>query len=178
MCFKFLLPILSWELDSRFLGQDKLFIHIYSKKLGFPSGSVAKNLPAMQEMRARFLGQEDPLEMETAPHSSFLAWEIPMDQGAWWAIVHGLQRVRHNLATKNIVKTVSVPLAITFSLLRWFSESQMSPHTNWDLCYRWRTQGILRVYQEEEQLSPCPPFARQWEKIFLPNVHILSFREG
>ena len=23
-----------------------------------------------------------------------------MDGGAWWAVVHGLQRVRHNLATK------------------------------------------------------------------------------
>ena len=24
-----------------------------------------------------------------ATHSSVLAWRIPMDQGAWWAIVHG-----------------------------------------------------------------------------------------
>jgi len=23
-----------------------------------------------------------------------------MDKGAWWATVHGLERVRHNLATK------------------------------------------------------------------------------
>ena len=27
--------------------------------------------------RVRFLGQEDPLEEEMAPHSSILAWEIP-----------------------------------------------------------------------------------------------------
>ena len=31
----------------------------------------------MQEMQARSLGQEDPLEEETATHSSILAWEIP-----------------------------------------------------------------------------------------------------
>jgi len=25
-----------------------------------------------------------------ATHSSFLAWRIPMDRGAWWATVHGV----------------------------------------------------------------------------------------
>ena len=45
--------------------------------LGFPGGSVVKNLPAIQEMQVRFLGGEDPLEREMAMHSSILAWEIP-----------------------------------------------------------------------------------------------------
>ena len=27
--------------------------------------------------------------------------ENPMDRGAWWAIVHGSQRVRHDLATEH-----------------------------------------------------------------------------
>ena len=36
-----------------------------------------KNLPAMQEIWVRFLGQEDPLEKEMASHSSMLAWRIP-----------------------------------------------------------------------------------------------------
>ena len=31
----------------------------------------------MQEMQVWSLGQEDPLEKETATHSSILAWEIP-----------------------------------------------------------------------------------------------------
>ena len=44
---------------------------------GFPSDSVIKNSPAVQEMWVRFLGQEDPLEKERATHSSILAWEIP-----------------------------------------------------------------------------------------------------
>ena len=30
------------------------------------------------------------LEKEMATHSSILAWRIPMDRGAWWAIVHGV----------------------------------------------------------------------------------------
>ena len=45
--------------------------------MGFPDGSVVKNLPAMQEMLVRSLGQEDPLEKRTATHFSILAWEIP-----------------------------------------------------------------------------------------------------
>ena len=44
---------------------------------GFPHGSVAKNLPAMQETWVRSLGQEDPLAKRMATHSSILAWEIP-----------------------------------------------------------------------------------------------------
>ena len=36
-----------------------------------------KNLPAMQETWVQFLGQEDPLEKETAIHSNLLAWRIP-----------------------------------------------------------------------------------------------------
>ena len=38
---------------------------------------MVKNLPAMQEARVRFLGQEDPLEKGTAIHSSIRAWRIP-----------------------------------------------------------------------------------------------------
>ena len=38
---------------------------------------MVKNLPAMQETRVPFLGQEDPLEKGMATHSSILAWEIP-----------------------------------------------------------------------------------------------------
>ena len=38
---------------------------------------LVKNLPAMQEMRVRFLDQEDPLEKEMETHSSILAWKIP-----------------------------------------------------------------------------------------------------
>ena len=38
---------------------------------------MVKNLPAAQGIWVRFLGGEDPLEKEMAPHSSMLAWRIP-----------------------------------------------------------------------------------------------------
>ena len=59
----------------------------------------------MQETSVQFLGQEDtlekvqplgwgdPLEECMATHSSILAWRIPMDRGACWAIVHGVEQL-------------------------------------------------------------------------------------
>ena len=37
---------------------------------------MVKNSPAMQEMQALSLGQEDSLEKEMATYSGILAWEI------------------------------------------------------------------------------------------------------
>ena len=45
------------------------------------------------------MSREDPLEKEMATHSNILAGN-PADRGAWWATVHELARVRHNLVTK------------------------------------------------------------------------------
>ena len=45
--------------------------------MGFPGGSLVKNLPAKQEMWVQSLGWEDHLEKEMATHSSIFPWEIP-----------------------------------------------------------------------------------------------------
>ena len=49
---------------------------------------MVKNLPAMWETWVRSLGREDPLEESMATLSSILSWKIPMDRGAWWAIIY------------------------------------------------------------------------------------------
>ena len=49
---------------------------------------TVKNLTAMQETWAQFLGQEDSLENGMATHSSILVWEIP-----WTEEPGGLQSV-------------------------------------------------------------------------------------
>ena len=51
--------------------------HLESYNQSFLSDSVAKNLPAMQEMWVQSVGQKDYLEKEMTTHSSILAWEIP-----------------------------------------------------------------------------------------------------
>ena len=50
----------------------KLCVQILKNK-GFPTGSVVKNLPSIQETWVRSLGQEDPLDKEIATHSTILA---------------------------------------------------------------------------------------------------------
>ena len=69
-------------------------------KLGFPLWLSDKYLPAMQETWVQSLGQEDPLEEGMATHSSVLAWEIPWTEEPGRLQSMGLQRVRHDLGTK------------------------------------------------------------------------------
>ena len=59
-------------------------------------GTVVKNLPAMQETWVQSLGQEEPLEKETATRSSILAWKIPWTEEPGRLQSMGLQRVRHD----------------------------------------------------------------------------------
>ena len=67
--------------------------------LGFPGGSVVKNMPAMQETQEKWvlsLGLENTMEEERATHSSILAWRL-----LWTEEAGGLQsiwskRVRHD----------------------------------------------------------------------------------
>ena len=80
-------------------------MYIYTNALKDRFGPVSslvaqmiKNLPAMWETWVQSLDWEDTLEEGMAIHSSILAWRIPMDRGAWQAIVH---RVAHEVALSN-----------------------------------------------------------------------------
>ena len=70
------------------------------KCLGFPGGSVVKNLPAMQKVCVQSLSQEDPLDKETATHSKIVAWETPWIEEPGGLQSMGLQRAGHDLVTK------------------------------------------------------------------------------
>ena len=54
----------------------------------------------MQEMQVQSLGGEDPLEKETATHSSILDWEIPWTEELGGLPSMELQESRHDLAIK------------------------------------------------------------------------------
>ena len=64
--------------------------------VGFPGGSVVKNLPAVPEIWVRSLDGKDSLEEGMATHFSIIAWRNPMDEkpGGLWSMES--QRVRHN----------------------------------------------------------------------------------
>ena len=60
---------------------------------------MVKNPPAKQTW-VQSLGLGDPLEKEMATHSSIFAWEIPWTEEPNRLQSMRLQRVRHDLATK------------------------------------------------------------------------------
>ena len=68
----------------------------------FSGGAVVKNLPADRGDAIPSQGWEDLLEKEMTTHFSILAWEIPWTEEPWWAPVHGVAKVGHDLATKTI----------------------------------------------------------------------------
>ena len=57
---------------------------------------MVKHLPTMRETQVQFLGREDPLEKDMAPHSSTLAWRIPWTEEHGRLQPMGLQRVGHD----------------------------------------------------------------------------------
>ena len=63
---------------------------------------MVKNLPGMQEIWTRSLGQEDFLEKGMASHSSNFAWRIPWTEEPGRLQSMELQRVRHNWMTNTI----------------------------------------------------------------------------
>ena len=74
-------------------------MHKYSSDRGFSSGSVIKNLPAVQDLQEIWvgsLGGEDPLEEGMVTHSSTLAWRIPWTEEPGGQQFIGLERVRHD----------------------------------------------------------------------------------
>ena len=60
------------------------------------SQASVKRLPTMQETQVRSLGRKDPLEKETATHSSILAWKIPWTEEPGGLQSMALQRVGHD----------------------------------------------------------------------------------
>ena len=59
---------------------------------------MVKNPSAMRETWVQSLGREDSLEEGMATHYSILSWRIPMDKGAWQAIVHGVSKSQTRLS--------------------------------------------------------------------------------
>ena len=67
--------------------------------MGFPAGSAVKNLPPNAGDR-HWIPQSGGSPGEgTGNPLQYSHLGNPMDRVAWWAIVHGIARVGHDLAT-------------------------------------------------------------------------------
>ena len=80
-----------------------------------------------------------------APHSSTLAWKIPMDGGAWWAAVYGVAKSQTRLSD----------FTFTFHFHAW--EKEMATHSS---VLAWRIPGtgawwaaVYRVAQSQTRLK-------------------------
>ena len=75
----------------------KYFSYVSVPLLGFPGGSVIKNLPANagDKTWVQSLGQEDPLKEGMATHSSILVRKIPWTEEAGGLQSMGSQTVGH-----------------------------------------------------------------------------------
>ena len=84
-----------------------LFLHQYNMynvgtivHVGFSGGSVVKNPPANAGDSGSVSGsRRSPGEGNGNPPQNSCLGNLT-DRGAWWATVHGVARVRHDLATK------------------------------------------------------------------------------
>ena len=96
-------------------------VHSSSYLMGFPGGSVVKNLPAKQQMQLiPGLGRSPGKGNDSPLHYSCLG--NPMNRGAWWATVHD-QRVRRDLVTKNSYNNkVHVSLGFLIPVFKNFSQ--------------------------------------------------------
>ena len=95
----------SWELQSAGIssfeeGHKSFWITTITPTLGFPHCSVGKEYACHAGDLASIPGLgRSPGEGNGNP-LQYNCLENPMDRGAWQAIVHGVARVGHNLATK------------------------------------------------------------------------------
>ena len=81
---------------------------------GFPSGSVFKNPPVIQETLVRSLGQEDTLEKEMATTPVFLPGKSHGQGNLEGYSPWGLQRVGHNLEAEHALMCVyNIMMALT-----------------------------------------------------------------
>ena len=75
---------------------------------------MVKNLSAMPETPVSSLDQEDPLEKETATHSSILGWRIPWSEEPGGLQSMGSQRVGHDqvyMHTSITDQIISIPFS-------------------------------------------------------------------
>ena len=70
--------------------------------LGFPGGSMVKNLPASEGDMGLIPGLGSSLAGRHSDPFQYSCLENSMDTGTWWAIVHGVTKgLRHDSVTKH-----------------------------------------------------------------------------
>ena len=130
--------------------------------INFPGGSDGQESAC--NARVWSLGQEDPLEKGMAAHSSILVWG--MDRGAWWATVHGLQRVGHNWANFTFVGKV---MSLLFNMLSSFAIALLTRSKC--LLISWLQSWCSVILESKKRKSTTASF---FFPIYLPIYHFFG----
>ena len=80
-----------------YVGDQLILKTVTRNSDGFPSGSVVKNLPAMQETQVWSLRQENPLEKGMTTTPVFLPGKFHGQRSLQGYSPWGVNRVRHDL---------------------------------------------------------------------------------
>ena len=119
-------------------------------KLGFPGGTVVKNLPANEgDIRLQSLGWEDPLEEGMATHSSILAWRIPGTEESGGLQSLGSQRVRHNWSDLACAHSTSQPLSPVSPIITQGAHEQSGPGDKGKVMHRLSNMADLATATTE-----------------------------
>ena len=113
----------------KFVPSDYFYICSPTSILGFPGGSVVKNLPANAggtRDAGSVLCWEDPLEQEIVICPSMLAWKIPWTKEPGGLLSVGSQRVGHDCAHTHPLPSKPHLNKIMFVIL-WFISLHIMP---------------------------------------------------
>ena len=114
---------------------------------------MVKNPPAMWETWVQSLGWKDPLEDGVATHLRILAWRIPMDRGAWWAIVYGMTKSRTRLSDQVQHSTAHEPFFLIASTsYRLGRDGAESPNNHIFIVIKSQIPQLPKWYEQLE----CP----------------------
>ena len=85
--------------DTQIHTHIRTYIHIYIYiYMGFPGGSVVKNLPANAEDVGAIPGSRRSAGRRNGNPLQYSRLENPTDRGAWQATVHGVSKGRTRLS--------------------------------------------------------------------------------
>ena len=87
------------RLETR-LAFSKEFLRLSDRYMGFLNDASGKESARQCRRRKRHGFDQDPLKESMAPHSSILAWRIPWIEEPSRLQSMGLQKIRHDLASK------------------------------------------------------------------------------
>ena len=138
----------------KFVPSDHFYICSPTSILGFPGGSVVKNLPA-NAGSTRDAGSircwEDPLEQEMAICSSILVWKIPRTKEPGGLLSVGSQRVGHDWAHTHPLPSKPRLNEVMFVIL-WFISLHIMP-SSFTHCIQ--IDILLPLIQHLKNLHAC-----------------------